>query len=241
MSLIQVKGVKLNEDQRGQLSVEAKFFLPGSSLDDAWRAKLPAVTSLPYIRRTVEDGERGSLDHYITAYYGGLITEPAADGSQDQWEITEERREEAIEAFPFRDQLKKQYGAYEDPITNRLKFPEFLKASGGNGGLKSGNGNATGEKNPLYGVTSYPVLYAVAKHTCVRFSVPADWWEKVHSVIKQLPDGFRRFNYPQGKPWVVDPMLVRRVRNSVTIQRQWREIDKLKHLEALQLLLSARR
>ena len=82
MSTIQTKGVKLTEDTRGGLTAEAQFFLPNSTLDEAFKVSLPVVTTLPYIRREVSDGERGAQDHYITAHYGGLITEPRADGDQ---------------------------------------------------------------------------------------------------------------------------------------------------------------
>jgi hypothetical protein len=239
--VIKIKGISGGMDRRGKVEANFDFWVLADTIEQALAATFVAPTTLPYIGCAFKEWDIDDQSFVITAKYEGTL--PGADNeSKDQYEITRERREEPIEAFPKRQQLIDQYGAYVDE-NGRLIFPEFLPrdiAGKGNGSLlfKTNSVAKKGERNPLFGVATYPLTYAIAVHSFVRSSIPPTWYADEDKIIKALPSGFAPFNYPQGKSWVVDPVIGRKRGNCMEGQRKWRQIDQQKHIEALQLLLS---
>ena len=120
-------------------------------------------------------------------------------------------------------------------VDRRFKFPEFMEGGAATGG--SGLGSSTesaGQKNPLYGTTTFPVLRVVAQQSFVRTKVPSAIYRGIGTGVKSLPAGFET---PPKGPWIVDVPRLRKRGNVWEIVRTWKDVDKLKHLEALYLLL----
>ena len=231
--LIQLNGVSGGIDRRGLVVVKYKFACTDTDEISALKATLPvSPAGLAEVGREIENWVSNS-NFIISARFEGDIREEPTE-SQDQFFIGGEWREEPIETFTDREALEKEYGAYEDPDTGRLKFPETLESasSGGIGKQKAST------KNPLFGTTTFPALRLVAVHSYVRKTVPASVFTNVGNVVKNLPAGF---DAPPNKTWIVDTPQVRWRGTCWEIVEKWKDVENLQHLEALYLLLGKRR
>ena len=226
---IQIKGIKGGRDRRGLVSLTYRYLFTDATVDDALLASLPNTPSLPEVNRQFVEWEVDNNGFLIDGTFEGILNEPEAD--QDQYQVNGDWREEPIEAFPYRALLESKYGAYEED--GRLKFPEFITSSRGGSGI----GGSAQEKNPLFGIDSYPVQRLVASHSYVRKRVPRSVYQNAGKVVKSLPSGFED---PPQRTWITDPPKTQKRGNSWTIVESWKEVDNLKHLEALYLLLSAK-
>lgn len=228
---IQLKGITGGKDRRGLISLGYRYHFGDTDPISALIAALPAVPAgLPEVdRRLTEWANNESF--IVQATFEGILDEPSPD--EDQFSITSEWREEPIEAFPDREALEKQYGAFEDADSGRLRFPETLEGTAASGSALS-KGKKASSKNPLFGLTTYPVLRMVASHSYVRKIVPASVYSDVGTVVRNLPAGFQE---PPDKVWIVDTPNVRKRGNAWEIVERWKDVDRLAHLEALYLLL----
>jgi len=164
----------------------------------------------------------------IDVTYQGLAAgDPSAE--LDQFDIQGEYREEPIESFPDQNYLRTNYQAFIDPTDGRLKFPETLSRSKSSSSFSS-NKKGT-EKNPLFGLTSYPVCYEVASHSYVRSQVPSSVHKRKGTIIASLPSGFD-YN-GDSRAWFVDAPLVRKSGNAWTITERYKEMNDLPHLVGL--------
>jgi hypothetical protein len=229
---IQIKGIKGGVDRRGLAKFSARFLFTESTIEEAMVADLPSKpATLP------ETGARDFVEwdvdndgFIIEAHFEGVVAEPKE--SQDQARITGEWREEPIEVFPDRQKLEDKYDAYIDPEDGRLKFPEYIKVKGSGSGL---GGGSREERNPLFGVTTYPVLLLVAVHTFVRLRVPDSVYSEPGTVVKSLPS---IFDDPPKRTWLVDTPDTQKRGNGWTIMRKWKEVNNLKHVAALYDLMA---
>jgi hypothetical protein len=180
-------------------------------------------------------------DYLVDAVYMGAPTEWNAgfdedERSQDQYELVTEEREVSIKKFPDRDFLREKYGMYFDFQTGDLLFPEQLPAEASRIGapltldtMKKKPG-AT-RPNPLFGTTTYPVPYTVARWTLVRRRVPRRLEEQAMTVIDQLPKGFQ-WDGPRIQ-WYVRPLQKRKVGNLWEIEWKAEELSEFKDAEFL--------
>jgi hypothetical protein len=233
--IIQVKGMEGGRDRRGMLSLAYSYLVLDMSPEEA------SLVALPVKPATIpETGERKfkewvhNRNFMMTAQFEGIVSEPGEEAEQCM--IQGEWREEPIEAFPDREALMKEFGAYEDPDTGRLKFPETLEGTTSSGSSLS-KSKRQSEKNPLFGLTTYPVQRMVASRAYMRFNVPSSVYESVGEVTKTLP---AVFDEPPNKTWIKDPPLVRKRGNAWEIVERWKDVERLKHIEALYLLLGKR-
>jgi hypothetical protein len=228
---IQIKGISGGKDRRGLVSLTFRYLFTQTTVDEALTGELPTKpTSLPEVGRKFVEWDVDNHGFLIDVSFEGIINEPGKE--EEQYLIVGEWREERIEAFPKRQELIEKYGAYEED--GLLKFPQYLPAKGQGSGSFQNTTKSKGELNPLFGTTSYPVLRLVATQTMVRERVPASVFSEVGNVVKKLPAGFQD---PPKRVWIVDTPQVRRRGNTWEIVRRWKEVDNLKHLEALYLLL----
>lgn len=233
---IKIKGVSGGVDRRGLAKVKGRYLFEDISVDDALVAPLPSrFTSLPEAGREFSEWD-SDKSFYMDVTFEGLLKDPTSD--EDQYVILPEWREEPIEAFPDMDALVKKWGAYDEG-DGRIKFPQYMSGGGTAAGTGLGSSSGSkGERNPLYGTTSYPVLRCVAQHSFVRLRKPANLASSVGDVVKNLPAGFE---FSGMGPWIVDVPRMRKRGNAWEIVLTWKSIDNLKHIEALQTLLKKKR
>lgn len=223
-----MKGIKGSRDRKGLSSYTLTFLITDATLDDGFSLPIPVPTGLPIVGRSFREWDVDNNGFILDVTCEGLISEPPP-GSDETFSVQPEWREEPIETFPYQDALVKNYGAYEGG-EGTLKFPQYIK-----GGASAGGGLAKAqlsgkETNPLYGVRTYPVLRIVASHSYTRRAIPSSVYSRIGTVIKGLPPGFE---YPGDKPFIVDTPVLQSRGNCWSITERYKDIDKLKHLEAL--------
>lgn len=226
--MIQLKGKQFSVSNEGLVSFVIRYHC---DTEDEALSGVPS--EYRGLRRYGRNGSEWDpdADQYIVqvTYQGLLASEPTEE--DDDFAIDAELREEPIEAFPDRALLESNYGAYIED--GRLKFPETLSGSGkGSTGLSSGK-NSKG-KNPLFGVTTYPVMRMIASQKMVRRTTPASIYSDVGRIVKSLPSGF---DEPGNKTWIVDAPQVQKRGNARVITKRWKDIDPIKHVEALYTLI----
>lgn len=250
--MIELKGRKFRIDDEGMMTFSLRYHC-----DTEDEALFSVPTSYRGLVRKGHNGGQwdGDLSQWIVdATFSGLVSGDAGltPEDQDQYLITGEWREEPIEAFPDRALLVREFGAFVED--GKLKFPEKMPqstsataAAGALGfaagfavGLAtqafSGNGgDAQEEDNPLFGVTTYPVYYEVAERSYVRARVPAEVRRRIGTVLEDLPSGFEYDG--EAKAWFVDAPTTQKVGNAWRIVERFREVDQLKHVQALYRLL----
>lgn len=232
--MLLIKGITGSRDRRGLVSVTYTCFIEKTNESGALLAALPVKPGLPEVDRRIREHGVDNNSFIVTVTCEGIPPGGAPAVEQDQYVVEDEWREEPIEAFPDRDTLESKYGAYPDD-DGRLKFPEFLPGGGTGSGSGLGAGRSSaGEKNPLFGVSTYPVQLATASHAYVRTVKPSGLRKKAGTVIKALPAGFQESG---GGPWIVCTPSCRRRGNCWEIVERYKEINNLKHIEALYLLL----
>lgn len=191
-------------------------------------SRTEALTSVPLVYEgfrfegasglqwTTKDG-KWTMD----AVYEGLTQEPTQE--QDETSIITEEVMKKIEAFPDRELLKTEFGAYVDE-NDRLRFPEFLpKPPLGTTGLDPGRGG-TEIPNPMFNVTTYPVEFSKATWRLVRRRVPAQLKKIKRTVIKSLPSVFKEDTNVQ--QWYVHPYETRRRGDMVEITVEFEEVGE---------------
>lgn len=232
---MQLKGITGGRDRRGLFSLAYRYFFGDTDPITALKATLPSTpTNLPEVDRRITEWDVDNNGFIVTATFEGLDSGDSQFAEEDdQYTLTSEWREEPIEAFPDRAALEKSYGAYEDPDTGRLRFPETLEGAA-TGSTALAKGKKSSERNPLFGVTTYPVMRMVATHSYVRATVPSAVYATIGQVTKNLPAGFQE---PPEKVWIKDTPSCRKRGNAWEIVEKWKDVDNLKHLEALYLLL----
>lgn len=231
MALIQIKGKEGGRDRRGLISLGYSFLIDDVEDIEALTIELPVSVGVPEVDRKITEW-RDNNSFIIKAVFEGITSDPAED--QDQYLLQGEEREEPIEAFSDREALMRDYGAYEDPDSGRLRFPETLEKVPGSGGSALSKEKRKSEKNPLFGVTTYPIGRWTATRSYVRRTVPQSVYSGIWRVTDSLPAGF---DTPPDTTWIKIHPLVRKRGNCSEIIERWKDLKELKHLEALMLLL----
>lgn len=249
--MIQVRKAIRTRDKNGMVSWAVTY--KADSLSDA----VPAFYNgtLRQTDKTEPWTGNPANGYLIDATYRGL-DEGEDPEVYDRFQITGGWREEPIEAFPLRGVLVKYFGAYVEK--DKLLFPEqrpkiqasgpafgsFGSAFGGvasasislTSGISQANASSNeDDRNPLFGVRTYPVYYDVATHSYVRKRVPADVTRRAGTVVERLPAGFEYDG--DAKAWLYDAPDRQKEGTAWRITERAKEVDKLKHLAALYLLI----
>lgn len=173
--------------------------------------------------------------YVVNASYEGL-TDGAASGDPafDQYEIIGEDREVKIEQFPSWGLLMDEFGAFIED--GKLKFPETLpKKSKIGSGLGSVFDSEETEDNPMFGVTTYPEEYELARWSMIRRSVPRSIEKMARTVVNKLPAGFDYRG--EAESWYVRPLQRRKVGSVWSITVEFQEIDPFYAIRTLKVLM----
>lgn len=229
--MIQLRGKSLSWTDVGLVSITIKYYC--DTEDEALFGLPSSYRGMARRSGSGAEWDAGEDKWIASAVFQGLADGADPSSELEQYTIDGEWREEPIEAFPDRALLVSTYGGYIDAADGRLKFPETLSSSG-SGATGFSSSSKASVKNPMFGVTSYPVLRLVAEHTYVRSSAPSGIYTRVGTVLTSLPSGF---DEPDGKTWIVDTPTIRRIGNARHITERYKDIDMLKHVEALYRLI----
>ena len=172
--------------------------------------------------QALNDGTDGWI--VIVTYKGYAGDEEPAPEVTEQWNLSVDFSEEPIESHPNLKAIEAAYGGYYEEPGGPLKFPEFMpKSSTGKGGL-GGKGKAKpGEKNPMFGNTTYAVMTARVTRTWSSKSIPKNAINdigKVYSSIPGAPDAIANIDFGD-RTWMAMPPKISQQGDVWRIENEW--------------------
>ena len=128
-----------------------------------------------------EGGDQGS---------GGSGSGTYGDDDSALWSLDFEMSEEPIESHWNFETIKKKYGGrWTDPDNKEgWKFDETMPAgSGSSSGLGGKSKSGAGDKNPMFGVTTYIVMTAVVSVSYTNKTLPRSVINGIGKLYKSIP------------------------------------------------------
>ena len=206
----QMLGLSASRDERGLVSLSVPWNC--KTLSETMGVGGAAPFGLPETGRQVAQLEDASFQ--VTITYEGTEDEP---GDEESYEFDSSFREEPIESHPSIARIRKRFGGVLGD-DGRITFPERLPGATGEGTGLSGAETTSGEKNPMFGQTTYLVLNAVFRRTFLKRRLPKDLLDDVGTTREKLPGGLPT---PRGRNWLVMPPKVARRGNAYEITEEW--------------------
>ena len=166
------------------------------------------VLGLDPTTRSWEMLNDGTLGYKVTVIYKGHMDDQEPDEGKEifseKWAIDYDHSEEPLEAHPRLDAILKAYGGRvlekpSDGVTFDKTMPKTPSGSfGGSSKVKAG------DKNPMYGLKTYPLRQATVTRSYSTKKIPASAIRNVDKIVKDIPgapDGFNELT-PDGRNWI---------------------------------------
>jgi hypothetical protein len=172
--------------------------------------------------QALNDGTDGWI---VTVNYKGYTEDKEPDPADtEQWNLGFDFSEEPIESHPNLKAIKDTYGGYYEEPGGPLKFPEFMpKESKGKGGLGGKSKAKPGEKNPMFGNTTYAVMTARVTRTWSSKQIPKNAINdigKVYSSIPGAPDSIADVDFGS-RTWMSMPPKISQNGDVWRIENEW--------------------
>jgi len=172
--------------------------------------------------QALNDGTDGWV---VTVNYKGYTEDKEPDPAEtEQWNLGFDFSEEPIESHPNLKAIKVTYGGYYEEPGGPLKFPEFMpKESKGKGGLGGKSKAKPGEKNPMFGNTTYAVMTARVTRTWSSKQIPKNAINdigKVYSSIPGAPDSIADVDFGS-RTWMSMPPKISQNGDVWRIENEW--------------------
>jgi hypothetical protein len=225
-------GARLTKERTGIKRLTIRWWAP--TLEDADTCGDDKVIGLPLVSRSVDEKEPAgpTAGYDVTLNYEGLNTEPTA---AEQEEFEGSFREEPIESHPLIREIAAYYGGTLDPDTGRIVFPQTIPGWQKAGGIANAavgfsstrlgltgttrKGATQTERNPLFGLTSFPLMQVVFRRTYATKTLRRGLLKEVGKIRKSLPKGYEALDDPDFD-WLVQPPKVRRRGNCYEVTEE---------------------
>lgn len=232
---IKTEGATGSKSKEGVIQWVIPYYVPDVS-------QVQIVGKEPYegcteVSRSWTCNHDGSTPSYIVTvtYEGGSTTSESesttyGDADSQVWSLDFEMAEEPIASHWNWEKIKDKYKAVNLANDTRYHddwaFPVTLE--GGGSSSSSGLGNkgksGDGEKNPMYGVTTYLVMTAVVSVSYAKKTLPGNVIQNIGKLYKEIPDAPSQFNnLDTGKrDWMKMPPQISKRGNVWQISESWR-------------------
>jgi hypothetical protein len=176
----------------------------------------PFMLGVPEVSRTWSELENQDVGYQVDVTYQGRSKE---EEGKPTYSLDLSLAEEPIETFPQIEDLKNRFGGIVNE-DGRIQFPEKLPrtGTGGSGGLTGGT-TTVGDKNPLFGLTTYLVTKAIVEKTMIQEKVPRDLFDEIGTITDRIPGNF--IPTPKGRNWMVLPAGLQQQGDAVTVTYRW--------------------
>lgn len=151
----------------------------------------------------------GTLGYKVTVIYKGHLDDQEPDEGKEvfseKWAIDYDHSEEPLQAHPKYDEILWAYGGMDLPEPNEgprfdKTLPKSLKGNFGGSSTKL----KTGDKNPLYGLKTYPLRQATVTRSYSTKKIPVRAIRNVDKIVREIPgapDGFNELT-PDNRNWI---------------------------------------
>lgn len=172
--------------------------------------------------QALNDGTDGWI---VTVNYKGYLDDEEPEPADtEQWSLTFDFSEEPIESHPNLKAIKEAYGGYYEEPGGPLKFSEFMpKETRGRGGLGGKSKAKPGEKNPMFGNSTYAVMTARVTRTWSSKNIPKNAINdigKVYSTIPNAPDAISDVDFGD-RTWMAMPPKITQNGDVWRIENEW--------------------
>lgn len=167
----------------------------------------------------------GTDSYIVTVSYKGYTEDEEPDPKDtEQWNLGFDFSEEPIESHPKLKGIKLAFGGYYDEPGGSIKFPEFMpKDAKGSGGLGSKGRAKAGEKNPLFGTSTYAVMTARVTRTWSSKVIPKNTINdigKIYSNIPEAPGAIADVEFGS-RTWLAMPPKISQEGDVWRIENEW--------------------
>lgn len=191
--------------------------------------EIPRVGSGNYLGlketgRTWEAWNDGTDGWKVTVQYKGHMDgdESAVDPREtEQWDIDFDFSEEPLESHPDLRLIIDTYGGYIED--NEVKFPQRMPAGTKSKSGLGGKSLSAGDRNPMYGTTTYPVMTARVSRSWSAATIPANAVNnigKIYKIIPGIPDTIGNVDFGD-RDWLTMPPKISQNGSVWRITNEW--------------------
>ena len=174
--------------------------------------------------RTWEAWNDGTDGWKVIVQYKGHMEgdDSAVDPTEtEQWNIDFDFSEEPLESHPDLRLILDTYGGYIED--GEVKFPELMPAGTKAKGGLSGKTASAGDRNPMFGTTTYPVMTARVTRSWSAAVIPknaVDDIGKVYGTIPGIPDTIAEVDFGD-RDWLTMPPKIAQNGSVWRITNEW--------------------
>lgn len=163
----------------------------------------------------------------VVVTYKGYLSPDGGEGGEptevetEQWSADFDYSEEPIEAHPKFERIKKVYNGVKRP-DGTYQFSEVMPKDSSSKGL-GGKTLSGGEKNPMFGVSTYALLQARVSRTFSTKRLRASLVAAAGSIKKTLPNAPEQFEEltPGDRNWMCMPPKITQNGDVFRVEESW--------------------
>lgn len=166
------------------------------------------VLGLDPTTRSWEMLNDGTLGYKVTVVYKGHLDDQEPDEGKEifseKWAIDYDHSEEPLQAHPKYDEILWAYGGMDMQEPNEGPRFDKLLPKTKKGSFGGANKLKPGDKNPMYGVKTYPLRQATVTRSYSTKKIPAQAIRNVDKIVKEIPGAPDDFNdlTPDNRNWI---------------------------------------
>lgn len=234
-SNIKIEGATGSKSKEGVVQWVVPYYV--TNIEQVLTAGEKEYQGAQEVSRTWSCNNDGPDPSYIvTVTYEGGDNGPGGDGSatygdEDSalWSVDFEMSEEPIASHWNWERIKTKYQATnlagDDRYHDEWAFPKTLDGAGrSSSGLGGKSKSGTGDKNPMYGVTTYIVMTAVVSVSYSKKTLPGSVINSIGKLYKSIPGAPSQINsLDTGKrDWMKMPPQISKRGNVWQVTESWR-------------------
>lgn len=186
------------------------------------------VLGLKPTTRSWEMLHDGTLSYKVTVIYKGHMDDQEPDEGKEvfseKWSIDYDHSEEPLQAHPKYDEILWAYSGMDQNEPN--EGPKFDKtiSKRRRGSFGGANNLKTGDKNPLYGLKTYPLRQATVSRSYSTKDIPSRAIRNVDKIVRSIPGAPKGFNEltPEGRNWITGSPKITQEGEVWTVIESWK-------------------
>jgi len=160
----------------------------------------------------------------VTVVYKGHLSEDdeaEEPENTEQWSMDFDFSEEPLQAHPNYSAITAAYGGFVEE--GDLKFPEFIPNNAKSGGGLGGKKRKAGDRNPLFGTTTYAVMTARVTRSWSTKQIPKNAVNDIGKTYPRIPDAPDEINAVDfgDRNWLAMPPKISQNGNVWRVENEW--------------------
>ena len=171
----------------------------------------------------------GDDGYVVTVTYKGHLGSGGGGGGggeveaeeTEQWSMDFDFSEEPLQAHPNYSAITAAYGGFVEE--GDLKFPEFIPNNAKSGGGLGGKKRKAGDRNPLFGTTTYAVMTARVTRSWSTKQIPKTAVNDIGKTYNSIPDAPDEIGAVEfgDRNWLAMPPKISQNGNVWRVENEW--------------------